>query len=36
MFQILISDKLGQAGLERLDQMNDVHYDMKSSPTMMP
>ena len=29
MFQILISDKLGQAGLERLDQMNDVHYDMK-------
>ncbi|MEJ2748517.1 MAG: phosphoglycerate dehydrogenase [Anaerolineae bacterium] len=30
MFQILISDKLGQAGLDRLDQMEDVHYDMKT------
>ena len=29
MFQILISDKLGQAGLDRLDQMEDVCYDMK-------
>ncbi|MCA9976781.1 MAG: phosphoglycerate dehydrogenase [Anaerolineales bacterium] len=29
MFQILISDKLGKAGLERLDQMADVHYDLK-------
>ncbi len=29
MFQILIADKLGKAGLERLDQMDDVHYDLK-------
>ncbi|MCB9444742.1 MAG: phosphoglycerate dehydrogenase [Ardenticatenaceae bacterium] len=29
MFQILISDKLGKAGLERLDQMDDVHYEMR-------
>ena len=29
MFQILISDKLGKVGLERLGQMEDVHYDLK-------
>lgn len=29
MFHILISDKLGKAGLERLAQIEDVHYDMK-------
>jgi D-3-phosphoglycerate dehydrogenase len=28
MYKILISDKLGQAGLDRLDEMNDVAYDM--------
>lgn len=30
MFKILISDKLGQAGLDRLAEMNDVTYDMKT------
>ncbi len=29
MFKILISDKLGQAGLDRLDLAKDAHYDMK-------
>lgn len=29
MFKILISDKLGQAGLDRLDEMPDVTYEMK-------
>jgi D-3-phosphoglycerate dehydrogenase len=29
MFRILISDKLGQAGLELLSQMDDVQYDVK-------
>lgn len=29
MYKILISDKLGQSGLDRLDQMDDVIYDMK-------
>lgn len=29
MYHILISDKLGAAGLERLDQAADVHYDMR-------
>lgn len=28
MYKILISDKLGQAGLNRLDEMDDVSYDM--------
>jgi len=28
MYKILISDKLGQAGLDRLNEMNDVTYDM--------
>ena len=28
MYKILISDKLGQAGLDRLDEMDDVSYDM--------
>lgn len=28
MYKILISDKLGQAGLDRLDEMDDVAYDM--------
>lgn len=28
MYNILISDKLGQAGLDRLNQMDDVAYDM--------
>ena len=28
MYRILISDKLGQAGLDRLDEMDDVAYDM--------
>ena len=28
MYKILISDKLGAAGLERLDQADDVSYDM--------
>ena len=28
MYKILISDKLGQAGLDRLDKMDDVAYDM--------
>ncbi|MCA9925586.1 MAG: phosphoglycerate dehydrogenase [Anaerolineales bacterium] len=28
MYKILISDKLGQAGLDRLDEMEDVTYDM--------
>ncbi|MCB8988148.1 MAG: hypothetical protein H6661_10420 [Ardenticatenaceae bacterium] len=27
-YKILISDKLGQAGLDRLDEMDDVSYDM--------
>lgn len=30
MFKILISDKLGAAGLERLDQVPDVTYDLKT------
>ncbi|WP_420631370.1 phosphoglycerate dehydrogenase [Candidatus Leptofilum sp.] len=30
MFKILISDKLGQDGLDRLDQAKDAHYDMKT------
>jgi D-3-phosphoglycerate dehydrogenase / 2-oxoglutarate reductase len=30
MFKILISDKLGQAGLDRLDEMPDVTYEMKT------
>lgn len=30
MFKILISDKLGAAGLERLDQADDVTYDLKT------
>lgn len=30
MYKILISDKLGQAGLDRLDQANDAQYDMKT------
>ncbi|PIE80883.1 MAG: phosphoglycerate dehydrogenase [Chloroflexi bacterium] len=30
MFRILISDKLGAAGLELLDQAEDVQYDMKT------
>lgn len=30
MHKILISDKLGQAGLDRLDKMDDVTYDMKT------
>lgn len=30
MFRILISDKLGAAGLELLDQMEDVAYDVKT------
>ncbi|MFO7539581.1 MAG: phosphoglycerate dehydrogenase [Chloroflexota bacterium] len=30
MFKILISDKLGQAGLDRLDEMPDVAYEMKT------
>ena len=30
MYKILISDKLGQAGLERLDAMEDVAYDMRT------
>jgi D-3-phosphoglycerate dehydrogenase len=29
MFRILISDKLGEAGLERLRQMDDVQHDVK-------
>ena len=28
MYKILISDKLGQVGLDRLDEMSDVSYDM--------
>lgn len=28
MYKILISDKLGQAGLDRLDEMEDIAYDM--------
>ena len=28
MYKILISDKLGQAGLDRLDEMDDVAYDV--------
>lgn len=28
MYKILISDKLGQAGLDRLDEMDDVTYDV--------
>ena len=31
MFKILISDKLGAAGLERLDQMENVTYDVKTN-----
>lgn len=30
MFRILVSDKLGAAGLEMLDQAEDVQYDMKT------
>jgi D-3-phosphoglycerate dehydrogenase len=30
MYRILISDKLGEAGLERLDQAQDASYDMKT------
>jgi D-3-phosphoglycerate dehydrogenase len=30
MFKILVSDKLGQAGLEMLDQAEDAQYDMKT------
>lgn len=30
MYRILVSDKLGQAGLNRLDQMEDVSYEMKT------
>ncbi len=30
MYRILISDKLGEAGLERLDQASDVSYDLKT------
>jgi len=30
MYHILISDKLGAAGLERLDQMDDIQYDLKT------
>lgn len=30
MFKILISDKLGQAGLDRLDLAKDAQYDMKT------
>jgi D-3-phosphoglycerate dehydrogenase len=30
MFKILISDKLGSAGLERLDQAKDATYDLKT------
>lgn len=29
MYKILISDKLGQAGLDRLDLAKDIQYDMK-------
>ena len=29
MFRILVSDKLGAEGLERLAQANDIHYDVK-------
>ncbi len=29
MYRILISDKLGKAGLDRLDEIDDVHYEMK-------
>ena len=28
MYRILISDKLGQAGLDRLDNVDDIDYDM--------
>ncbi len=31
MFRILISDKLGVAGLDLLDQMEDVSYDVKTN-----
>ncbi len=30
MYKVLISDKLGQAGLDLLEQQDDVHYDMKT------
>ncbi|HSM58993.1 MAG TPA: phosphoglycerate dehydrogenase [Candidatus Sulfomarinibacteraceae bacterium] len=30
MYRILISDKLGQAGLDRLDEVEDASYDMKT------
>jgi len=30
MFRVLVSDKLGAAGLELLDQAEDVQYDMKT------
>ncbi len=30
MYRILISDKLGKAGLDRLDAIEDVSYDMKT------
>lgn len=31
MYKILVSDKLGAAGLEMLDQAEDVQYDMKTA-----
>lgn len=30
MYRILVSDKLGQAGLDRLDEAEDVSYDIKT------
>lgn len=33
MFRILVSDKLGSAGLEMLDQATDASYDMKTGLT---
>ncbi|MEM7111830.1 MAG: hydroxyacid dehydrogenase [Chloroflexota bacterium] len=30
MYKILISDKLGQAGLDRLNEMDDINYDVKT------
>ena len=29
-YKVLIADKLGQDGLERLDQMEDISYDMRT------
>ena len=31
MYRILISDKLGAAGLERLDQADDASYDLRTN-----